>query len=250
MTQPTDTPPPPPTAPLGGTGRLPSATPPPPPRRGCGSQILGFVGWLLTLAFSAALGIAVLAAIAYFVFGFSLATPGQIRQASADVATLQGQARTLSTEVALARTAEAAAARELSAAGERLGELEARVDAIEVEAADLAGQSATAVALSGELSENIALAATIQAEGRDGQLLVAVVATVQADNVARLNDLQRRTERINRFLVRLGDLAGDVAGEDGPLPTELPAAVETPAAATPTPTPVAAAPTPTATRTP
>src|SRR5690606_3405117 len=130
--------------------------PTPPPRRGCGSRLLGFAGWLLTLAFSAALGIAALAAIAYFVFGFTLATPAQIRQASADVVTLQGQARTLSTEVAVARTAEAAASRELSAAGERLGDLEARLAGIEGQAAELAGQSATAVALAGELRENTA----------------------------------------------------------------------------------------------
>lgn len=244
MTQPSEPPVTPPASPSPATSRLSGATTP--ARRGCGSRLLGFVSWLLTLALSAALGIAVLAAIAYFIFGFTLATPRQIQQASADVATLQGQARTLSTEVAVARTAEAGASRELSAAGERLGDLEARLAAIEGQAAELADQSATAVALAGELRENAALAATIQAEGREGQLLVAVVATVQADNTARLSDLQRRTERINRFLTRLGDLAGDVAVEDGPLPTEMP----TPAGATPTGSEATPTPAPTTTRTP
>ena len=227
-------PPPPPPGPVPATGRL-SAPPAAPPRRGCASRLLGFVGWLLTLALSAALGIAALAAIAYFVFGFTLATPAQIRQSSADVATLQGQARTLSTEVARASTAEAEARRELSSANERLGDLEGRLAGLEQQAAELAGQSATAAALAGELRENVAVAATIQAEGRDSQVLVSVVATVQADNTTRLAELQRRTERISRFLTRLGDLAGDVGAEDTPLPPPTPAPEENPPASTPEP---------------
>ena len=69
------------------SGRRPAT--PPPPRRGCGSQILGGIGWLLTLVLSAGLAIAALAAIAYYLFGFTLATPATIRQASADVGALQ-----------------------------------------------------------------------------------------------------------------------------------------------------------------
>lgn len=245
MTQPTEQPPAPGPTPAPATTRLPPQ-PPQRPRRGCGSQIVGFVGWLLTLTLSAALGLAALAAIAYFVFGFTLATPSQIRQASADVTALQGQTEALSTEVALARTAEAESSRALSSADERLGELEARLEGFEQQAAALVGQSATASVLAGELAENVALAATIQAEGRESQVFVSVVATVQADNAARLAELQQRTDRINRFLTRLSDLAGDLDAGSGE-PTATPAAQPTGA---PAATPTAATPGPTGTATP
>lgn len=224
--EPSYTPPP---SPSPTTTRL---APPPParPRRGCGSQLLGFIGWILTLALSAALGIAALAAIAYFLFGFDLTTPGQIRQSSA-----------LATEVATLSTAAAESARQISSANERVGELEAQVTGFEQQAAALAEQGATAAALSRELSENIALAATIQAEGRQGQILVSVVATTQADTAGRVAELQRRTDRITRFLERLGDLAGDVADDSAPLP------IDTPTAATATPASLAPSATPTAT---
>ncbi|NTU84186.1 MAG: hypothetical protein HGA45_33255, partial [Chloroflexales bacterium] len=165
MTQPAEpqyTPP----SPSPVTSRLPSTPPPARPRRGCGSQLIGLISWIATLALSAALGIAALAAIAYFIFGFDLATPGQIRQASADVAALQSQADALATEVAQLRTAEADGSRRIASADERVGELEAQVTSFAQQADALAGQAATAEALSRELSENVALAATIQAEGR------------------------------------------------------------------------------------
>jgi hypothetical protein len=239
MTQPAEPPYTPPPSPSPSTSR-PPASPPARPRRGCGSQLLGLIGWLVTLALSAALGIAALAAIAYFIFGFDLATPGQIRQASADVAGLQGQADTLATEVAQLRTAEVEGARRLSAAAERVGELEAQVTGFEQQAAALAEQGATASALSRELSENVALAATIQAEGREGRVFLSVVATTQADTSLRVAELQRRTERITRFLERLGDLAGDVADNGAPLPTDTPPVGATaPASPAPTATPTA-----------
>ncbi len=245
MTQPSEPPYAPPPSPSPATNRL---TPPAASRRGCGSRILGLLGWLLTLALSAALGIAVLAGIAYFLFGFTLATPNQIRQANADVSALQAQVGALETAVALARTGEAEGARELSSANELLGELEGRLAGVEQQAADLAGQSATAASLAQELGENVALAATIQAEGREGQVLVAVVATVQADNAARIADLQQRNERVTRFLDRLSDLAGDVGGAPAPAASpEQPAATPS---ATPTAAPTAPAPTATPTPTP
>ncbi|GAB4447488.1 MAG: hypothetical protein OHK0015_51550 [Chloroflexi bacterium OHK40] len=226
----------PPNDPLPTTSRLPSATPP--SRRGCARGLLSLIGWLLTLLLSVALAIAALAAIAYFLFGFTLATPAQIRQTSADLAGMQTRVATLEAEATRLRSAESEAGDELAAAQARVEALETRVAGYEQQAGELASQAATAVALSGELEEGLALAATIQAEGQEGQVLVAVVATVQADSAARLADLQRRTDRLDRFLQRLSDLAGDAAAENGAT------------AATPTPTPGPAEPTPTPTATP
>lgn len=191
------------------------AAPPSPParpsRRGCGSQILSFFGWVLTLALSVALALAAIAAIAFFVFGLTPATPNELRQAGADVAALQTQVATLEAETVRLRSSEAESSESLDDAVARVNELEAQVATYEQEVAELAGQAGTAAALSAALEENIDLAATIQAEGREGQVLVAVVATVQADNSARLDDIQARTERLSRFLQRLSDLAGDAS---------------------------------------
>ncbi|NTW02949.1 MAG: hypothetical protein HGA19_16980, partial [Oscillochloris sp.] len=66
-----------------------------------------------------------------------------------------------------------------------------------------------------------------------GQMLAAVVATVQTNNSIQLSDLQRRTERISRFLQRLGDLASDLDSEEAtpqPTPTEIPVLTLTPTA--------------------
>jgi septal ring factor EnvC (AmiA/AmiB activator) len=236
------------------TGRLPN-TPPARARRGCGAQLLATIGWLLTLALSVALALAAVAAIAYFLFGFTLATPNQLRQASADVGALQAQVATLESEASQLRGNGSEASESLGEAVARVEELESQLALYEEQAAALAQQATAAVTLSNELDENIAVAATIQAEGRENQVLVAVVATVQADNAARLAELQQRTERINRFLQRLGDLAGDATIDGGePLPTGTPGAPQatpTPAAEDETPEPSSTpALTPTATRTP
>ena len=223
MSQPTPSPSAPPLDPAPATGRLPV-----PILQGCGRWLLGVIGWLLTLTLSVALGLVALAGIAYFGFGFDLATPGQIRQSSADVVALQTQAGVLTTEVALLRTAESEQARQLASANERVGVLEAQATNFAKQATTLAAQHGTTVALAGELRANIAVAATIQAEGQQAQIFVAVVATTQADTAARVTELQRRTDRITRFLERLSDLAVDVAGESAAVPTSTPLATLAP----------------------
>jgi hypothetical protein len=204
------------------------------------SRILGFVGWIITILLSVGLAITAAAAILFYYFGFNLSTPSQIRQASADVAALQSQNQALQTEVALLSTTSADQTGSVNTARERVDDLESKVAAYEQQAAGLAGQALTAAALAKDLNENIALAATIQAEARQGQVLAAVVATVQAGNTSKLDDLQRRTDRIARFLQRLGDLAGDLSQDGTPATTvtATPTAIATPTAvATPTATP-------------
>jgi septal ring factor EnvC (AmiA/AmiB activator) len=226
--------------PTRSTGSLPgssTASLARPPQRGCVSWIVGAVGWLLTLVLSAALAIGAAAAILYFVFGFNLNTPGQLRQASVDIAALSQENTTLRAEVAQLQTAVVSQAAEDDDARTQIAALETQVAAYAEQAVALADQAATAAALAGELNENIALAATIQAEGRENQVLVAVVATVQAENTTRLTDLQRRTDRIARFLQRLGNLAEDAAlDSDGDLLTPTPSADPT---ETPEPEPTA-----------
>ncbi|MEI7644598.1 MAG: hypothetical protein WCJ55_10000 [Chloroflexales bacterium] len=199
-----------------------------PPRRSCMSRVMGLIGWIITILFSAGLAIAAAAAILFYAFGFNLGTPGQIRQSSADVVALQGQSESLQTEVALLRTAGVTQAGSVSSARERVDALESKVAAYAQQAADLAGQSATAAALAKDLNANITLAATIQAEAHQGQILAAVVATVQADNTRKIDDLQRRTDRVARFLQRLGDLAGELAQDGTPAPVATPTAAATP----------------------
>ncbi len=217
MSQSTEKPSPPPVS-----SRL--APQPPAVRRGCTQQLLSLFNWLLTLVASAALGIIALALIAYFVFGFTLATPDQIRQSSAAV-------RLLQTEVARFGTAEAGQAAVLSTSTARIETLEAQTASLAQQEADLASQSATTVALGQELATAMAQAATIQAEGRESQVLVQVVATIQAENSARLATLEQRSDRVGRFIDRLGDLAGDVNNDTLSVPT-----------ATPVPTPTVTAP--------
>lgn len=207
-----------------------------PPRRSCMSRVLGFVGWIITIVLSAGLAIIIAAAILFYSFGFNLSTPSQIRQASADVAALQSQNQALQTEVALLSTTGANQEGSVSSARERVDDLESKVTAYSQQAAELAGQSATAAALANDLTTNIALAATIQADARQGQLLAAVVATVQVGNTSKIDDLQRRTDRIARFLQRLGDLAGELSQEATLTPAANAAPAATPTAeVTPTP---------------
>lgn len=202
-----------------------------PPRPGCGSRIVGLVGWIVTVLISAALAIAAAAAILFYYFGFNLGTPSQIRQSNLDLAALRATNAALQTEVVLLSTASAEQGSGVGSARERVDELEAKVSAYEQ-------QAATTLALTQDLNDNIALAATIQAEAREGQLLAAVVATVQAGNTSQLSELERRTDRIARFLQRLGDIAGDLASEEALLPSPSPNLASTPTlTGTPTPTP-------------
>ncbi|NTV65680.1 MAG: hypothetical protein HGA65_19400 [Oscillochloris sp.] len=217
-----------------------------PPRRGCGAQFFSLLGWLITVLLSASLAIAAAAAILFYYFGFNLSTPGEIRQANRDLAALHATSQVFQTEIALLSTTSAEQGSNVGNARERVDDLEAKVTSYEQQAAALAGQSATAAALAQDLSDNITLAATIQADAHQGQQLAAVVATVQAQNASQLDELQRRTDRIARFLQRMSDIANDMASEDA-------AAVATAQSAAPTAASLSVptqTPTPTSTPTP
>ncbi len=196
-------------------------------------RMVGILGWIMTILISASLAIIVAAGILFYYFGFNMNTPGQIRQANMDLAALHATNQTLQTEVALLQTSMGEQASSVNNARERVDELETLVEGY-------AQPAATAVALADAFESNMDMAASIQADLQEEMVLVAVVATMQADTSTQLEDLQRRTDRIARFLQRMSDIADDLASEDALLQTATPTLEVTPTPTlevTPTPTP-------------
>jgi septal ring factor EnvC (AmiA/AmiB activator) len=219
----------------------PSASPSRPPRRSCLSQILGFIGWIFTLVLSVGLALAAVALIAYFAFGFTLQTPGQVNSVPNEIAELraandEANARIsdLQTQVAQQSSAGSDTNAQLGDLDGRIGTIQTQVALAEQQAAELQSLGRDMEALGQELEENIALAATLQAEARDDQVAIAVFSTVQAENTLRLSELQQKADRLTRFIERLGDIVGDTESD-----------LATPVASTPTPAaPTSTSPTP------
>lgn len=236
---------------------LQQPTPPPRLRRSCLSQLGSFLGWIFTLLLSVALALAAVAAIAYFGFGFRLQTPAEITNAPGEIAALRAtndetNARLgdLQTQVAQQSSAGSSNSEQLGDLDSRLLTLQTQVAAVEQQAVELQQLGRDMQALGQELEDTIALAATLQTDARDDQVVIAVFATAQADNTLRLNELQQRADRLTRFLERLGDIVGDTRADiatpivgtptAGPSisPTALPS-ITPPANTTPEPTPTA-----------
>ncbi len=215
-----------------------SLTPPVSQPRSCLRQIAGFIGWLFTLAIAVALTLVVAGGLLYWL-GVDLTTPQQIRQVSIDVQTLQALATDQATGIHQLQTTQAQLIGELGNARERIDELEAQANELAVVATTQAGNAATAVALGHTLQTAVAETGALQDQFREGQVLVAVVATVQAAQNEQIREIERRSERLIRFLNRLSDIAGDTADDIAvPTPTSI-------IPITPTPTiPVQVTPTP------
>ena len=213
----------------------PKPVPPPatPPRRGCLQQMGGFLGWLFTLALSVALAVVAIGAIAFYYFGFDLQNSFVIRDTPNTVATLQAINNEAQAEIGLLQTEVALQRSRNSDGGERLDDLDLRIETLGTTIALVEQESAELQTLSQDLNENIALAATLQAEARSDQVQIAVFATIQADSVQRLDDLGRRTDRLTRFLERLGDIVGDTQNDLQLTPTAVLPELNLP---TPTPT--------------
>lgn len=223
------------------SNKAPVAPPPasPAPRpRSCASRIIGLIGWLLTVIVAAGLALAVAGGI-LVLLGVDLATPQQIRQTSVEVQRLQAAATTQADTVAQLQTAQAQASIELGNARERIDDLEAQAGRLAAAATAQAGQAATAVALGQALQTAVAEAAALQDQLREGQVVVAVVATIQTEQNERIREIERRSERLTRFLDRLSDIAADTVDDVGlPTPTATPSATPAPLTATPNATPV------------
>jgi len=195
--------------------------------------LLGFIGWLLTVTIAVGLALAASAGILYLL-GVDLTTPQQIRQASIEVQRLQAAATAQADTIAQLQTAQAQNSIETGNARERIDELETQARELAAAATAQAGQAITAVALGRTLQTAVAEAAALQDQLREGQILVAVVATVQATQNERIREIEQRSERLIRFLNRLSDIAADTA-DDTSLPTTTPTAAPAPNTTTPTP---------------
>ncbi len=215
-----------------------SLTPPVSQPRSCLRQITSFIGWLFTLIIAVALTLTVAGGFLYWM-GVDLTTPQQIRQASAGMQTLQMLATDQAIRINQLQTTQAQLGGELGSARERIDELEVRANELAVVATTQASYAATAVALGRSLQTAVAENVALQDQFREGQVLVAVVATVQATQNERIREVERRSERLIRFLNRLSDIAGDTADDvASPTPTSITPIPPTPtmtASATPTP---------------
>lgn len=214
------------------------AAPPPTQSRSCLSRLIGFIGWLFTIAIAVGLALVVAGGILYWV-GVDLTTPQQIREANAGVQTLQALTTSQAVTIDQLQTAQAQTLSDLNGARERIDELEGQADALATAATAQVGQAATAVALGRALQTAVAEAVVLQDQLAEERVLVAVVATVQVQQNERIREVELRSERLIRFLNRLSDIVGDTT-EDVTTPTPLatPLASPTPTSTvqvTPTP---------------
>lgn len=182
---------------------------PPPGRRG---GVLGCLGRLLSallvVLITTSLVLLALGVISEYILGLSIDTPGKIRESHNTIATLQVQNSTLNLQISAMQTQVLDLERRASSDREDLDELRL----------DLAALSN----LSQQLSESDVRSATVVAEARESRDVVALFATAEADRVALLSELKRRSDRIERFLQRLGDISSDAAADldaASPLPT-------------------------------
>lgn len=213
----------------------PPSSPPPaePPRRGCWSRFVGTVGWLFTVVFTVVLALAAAGALAYYVLGYSWTTPTDLANARNELVLVQERNATLEAHLAELQERTNDLAGRVNNSSEALDELRPQLQELQIQATEIAR-------LGGDLRENVAIAATIQADARDSQAAVEAIATVQANSNERLSELSQRTDRLVRFLDRLGDIAEDTASDLNPTdtmtPTVTPTATASALTVTPSPT--------------
>jgi len=157
-----------------------------------------------------------------FALGFAPDTPLQLAEARTRLATVEAQNVELRAQSSLMQTQLADLARRADANREALGELQQQKAALD--------------SLRGDLEEAARQNATVVAEARTSRDAVALFATAEAGRVALLDELKRRSDRIERFLQRLSDISDDAAldlgaGTSPPaigLPTAPPEPADTP----------------------
>ncbi|MGQ9876256.1 MAG: hypothetical protein ACUVSL_13490 [Chloroflexus sp.] len=216
----------------------PRTAPPTTQSRSCLSRLIGFIGWLFTLAIAVVLALVAAGGILYWA-GVDLTTPQQIREANAGVQTLQALTTGQAVTIDQLQTAQAQTLSDLNSARERLDEMEIQADTLATAATAQVVQAATAVALGRALQTAVAEVVVLQDRLAEDRTLVAVVATIQVQQNERIREVELRSERLIRFLNRLSDIAGDTAEDvTTPTPIATPAVSLTPTStvqATPTP---------------
>lgn len=180
-----------------------------------------FFAALLVVIITTSLAVSAIVA-AYFWLGFSIDTPTNIVQLRVIVATLQAEHISLQTQNVAMQTQIADLSERDSMEQATLDELEQQL----IELSDMRDQLATS-------EQKNATALTEIQETRDDLVLMA---TTEADRDVLLNDLTRRSARIERFLQRLSDLSGDASADLSVDPT-APVSATTTLTATQTITP-------------
>lgn len=173
-----------------------SPTPPPTPRRG---SFLGrLLSALLVVVLTTFLALVVVLA-AFFRLGFTVDTPRQLAETQGQLATAQAQNQALQGQTLLLQT--------------QVADLDRRVIGGRETLDDLRGQVAAMNGLADRLADSEARGATVVAEARASRDAVALFATAEADRSLLLIQLRQRSERMERFIQRLGDISQDTASD-------------------------------------
>jgi hypothetical protein len=204
------------------TGTLPPADAPAPRRGACLGRLLSALLVVLITTFVS------LAAV-FLLYLFVLGTPDQIIDLRARIATSEAQGAALHAENGAMQTQVADLTRRSDANREALGELQQQKAALD--------------SLREDLEAGSRQSATVVAEARASRDAVALFATAEAGRVALLDDMKRRSDRIERFLQRLSDISDDAALDLGAAssPTPVPEGPTDVATIIPTDTPEATA---------
>lgn len=198
------------------------------PGGGCLGRLGRLVAALLVVLMAAAVALLALLGVGWGL-GFDPGTPHRLDAAEQRVAALEAAGQAMQTEVVVLRGHREEAATSIRVLEQQVVRLEAQTEQF-VKSAD---GIATAIA-----------------DVRTMQIQVAAFATAEADRAVLLADIDRRTERVDRFLQRLSDIAANTSS-DLQTPTASPTATRSPEpTASPTASPTATrSPEPTASRT-
>jgi hypothetical protein len=154
------------------------------------------------------------------VYLFVLETPNQL-------ADLRGRAIT-------AEAINAALRAQNDAMQTQIADLARRADANREALGELQQQKVALDGLRGDLEAAARQNATVVAEARASRDNVALFATAEAGRAQLLDDLKRRSDRLERFLQRLSDISGDAALDLGAEASPSPASSAVTPSASPT----------------
>ena len=180
---------------------LPSApTPAPKAPRSVGSCIGRMLAALLVIVITTLVALAAVAGGATWL-GFTPQSANNLRAAQQQVATLEARNTALEGQNIAVQTQIALMVGQAGADRESLDELRSEVEKF----ATLSDQVET------RLAQDAREQATLVVEMRTSRDAVMVFATAEAGRAQVLSELQRRSERVERFLQRLSDISGDAA---------------------------------------
>lgn len=217
------------------------ATPPPPPARRGGGFFARLLAAFLVILITTMITLLTIGA-ALLWLGFTPEMPFELDMAKTNIALLRADNAELVNRVSALETAAADLSRRASDDREAISDIRSAIDDVRILREQVREQ----------LTAVVAQNATLVADARASRDQVNAFATAEAGRAALLQELDRRSQRIERFLQRLSDIAGDAALDlRGPTPITPVAAPTATTTAEPTTTPTPTLPsTPTTTGTP